>query len=474
MSNILPTDQFDQQVLNLINQERKQRNLEPLSLSEKLDTAADLHSQDMAENGYYSHRSRDGSRAGDRMRREGYQWRMWAENIARGQRSAEDVVKAWMNSSGHRKMILHEKFTHVGVGYANPSRPYWTLKFAFGDSNPGKYVAQTSGSPNPAPTPPTPAPVQSQPPAPAPTPAPQPTQPTQQPTNNQPTSELTDKFDKDVLNLVNQERKKRNLKLLSLSEKLDTAADLHSQDMAENGYYSHRSKDGSRAGDRMRRQGYQWRMWGENIARGQRSAEEVVEAWMNSSGHRSMILNEKFTHVGVGYANPSRPYWTLKFATGDSNPGKYVPQTSGSPNPAPTPPTPAPAPAPAPQPNNIISGNNRGNYIRGTTKDDTIFGLGGRDLLLGKNGNDTLDGGSGNDILYGNQGRDTFVIGSGIDIIKDFEDGIDRIQLKGVSGSLSLRQRGNSVSIFDSEGSQFANVTLANGGLLNQQDFVWS
>ncbi|MER2170832.1 MAG: CAP domain-containing protein, partial [Psychrobacillus psychrodurans] len=51
---------------------------------------------------------------------------------------------------------------------------------------------------------------------------------------------------------------------------------------------------------------------GENIAKGQKSAAQVMEAWMNSSGHRANILDAKFTHIGVGYVGDGN-YWTQMF-----------------------------------------------------------------------------------------------------------------------------------------------------------------
>lgn len=147
----------------------------------------------------------------------------------------------------------------------------------------------------------------------------------------------TDQFDKKVLDLVNQERAKHKLKPLILSEKLDTAADRHSQDMAVNDYFSHTGKNGSSPRTRIENAGYtQWTTLGENIAAGQTTPESVVQAWMNSSGHRANILNRNFTHMGLGYkfsANDTgrvnyRHYWTQVFAAGDPNPGQYVAQSN--------------------------------------------------------------------------------------------------------------------------------------------------
>ncbi|MEO1298215.1 MAG: CAP domain-containing protein [Cyanobacteria bacterium J06636_16] len=133
----------------------------------------------------------------------------------------------------------------------------------------------------------------------------------------------TDRFDQEVLKLVNQERTQRDLKPLTLNAKLDRAADKHSKDMAEKDYFSHTGKNGSSIGDRASAAGYQWSRLGENIAAGQRTPESVVQGWMNSSGHRANILNPNYTHMGLGYKS-------LSPDTGNVNYGRYWTQMFGA------------------------------------------------------------------------------------------------------------------------------------------------
>ena len=64
--------------------------------------------------------------------------------------------------------------------------------------------------------------------------------------------------------------------------------------------------------DMMKSYGITYRSAGENIAMGQRTPQEVVNAWMNSSGHRANILSKDFTHIGVGH-HASGNYWTQQF-----------------------------------------------------------------------------------------------------------------------------------------------------------------
>ena len=118
----------------------------------------------------------------------------------------------------------------------------------------------------------------------------------------------------EVVDLVNAERAKAGCKALSIDDKLMTAAQRHSQDQADHQNMSHTGSDGSNAGDRLDRVGYAWRTYGENVAWNQQTPAAVMDAWMNSSGHRANILNCAFTEIGVGVASSNGPYWTQVFA----------------------------------------------------------------------------------------------------------------------------------------------------------------
>jgi uncharacterized protein YkwD len=65
----------------------------------------------------------------------------------------------------------------------------------------------------------------------------------------------------------------------------------------------------------MKQQGIDFKAAGENIAAGQKTAEEVMDGWMNSEGHRANILNPDFTHIGIGYVQGGDygTYWTQLF-----------------------------------------------------------------------------------------------------------------------------------------------------------------
>lgn len=128
-----------------------------------------------------------------------------------------------------------------------------------------------------------------------------------------PSSNLT--YEQKVVELVNIERQKAGLPALKLDAAISNVARTKSKDMATNNYFAHQSPTYGSAGDMLRQFGISWRAWGENIAARQATPEIVVNAWMNSSGHRANILSPNFNKIGVGYATNAsgRPYWTQIF-----------------------------------------------------------------------------------------------------------------------------------------------------------------
>ncbi len=121
---------------------------------------------------------------------------------------------------------------------------------------------------------------------------------------------------KQVIVLVNAERKKVGCAPVRTGTALGTAARLHSVDMARYSYFSHTSRDGRSPWQRIRAQKYYWGS-AENIAAGQTSAKSVMAAWMKSSGHRRNILNCSNKALGVGVARGGSYgiYWTQDFGT---------------------------------------------------------------------------------------------------------------------------------------------------------------
>lgn len=134
-------------------------------------------------------------------------------------------------------------------------------------------------------------------------------------------------LDRDMLGRINDARAQaRNCGVdtapaaapLAWNCTLATAAEQHSADMANNNFFSHTGSDGSSVGTRLTDAGYGWRTAGENIAAGQSSVTEVMNAWLGSSGHCANIMNSNFLEVGAALVENAqadyRRYWTQNFA----------------------------------------------------------------------------------------------------------------------------------------------------------------
>lgn len=117
-----------------------------------------------------------------------------------------------------------------------------------------------------------------------------------------------------VIQLVNAERAKVGCSALTANATLAKAAQAHSADMAAHQNMSHTGSDGSSPGDRITRAGYSWSAYGENVAYGYSTPEQVMAGWMSSPGHRANILNCSYKEIGVGLAQPNS-YWTQDFGT---------------------------------------------------------------------------------------------------------------------------------------------------------------
>lgn len=164
--------------------------------------------------------------------------------------------------------------------------------------------AEPEPEPGPSPSPPPP------PPPPAPEPEPE-------PPVGQDTPGSLDAFEAEVLRLVNEYRAANGLGPLQSDSRLNAAADDWSETMAEGDFFRHSTPA------QVEEQGYEWRNWGENIAAGQTTPESVVNAWINSPGHRANILNENYQDIGIGYyyleddtgSLNYHHYWTQAFGT---------------------------------------------------------------------------------------------------------------------------------------------------------------
>lgn len=122
---------LENEVIRLTNIERSKRGLATLKTNWQLSRCARYKSQDMINRGYFAHQSPTYGSPFDMIESFGISMAAGGENIAMGQRTPQEVVKAWMNSPGHRGNMLSTAFTEIGVGVAKNKNGsyYWTQMF---------------------------------------------------------------------------------------------------------------------------------------------------------------------------------------------------------------------------------------------------------------------------------------------------------------------------------------------------------
>lgn len=123
-----------------------------------------------------------------------------------------------------------------------------------------------------------------------------------------------DPFEQRVLELINEERAKAGLAPVTYNGALDNAAEKHAHHMSIVNRMAHDGIGDGTPGERIRAEGFR-KAWGENVATGQTSPEQVVREWMNSPTHRRNILDPNFRQMGVGQtvAANGRTYWAQEF-----------------------------------------------------------------------------------------------------------------------------------------------------------------
>jgi len=131
---------FEERVVELTNQFRQENGLAPLTVNTQLTNAAETHSNNMADQDFFSHTGLDGSRSSDRAQSFGYSSSFVGENIHGGSVSPEKAVEAWKNSPRHRENMLKPEYTEIGVGY-------FFLQNDTGSENLNHYWTQVFGAP---------------------------------------------------------------------------------------------------------------------------------------------------------------------------------------------------------------------------------------------------------------------------------------------------------------------------------------
>ena len=123
--------------VELLNAYRGELGLAPVTLNAELSAAAEYHSADMATNNYFSHYLFDGTDAGTNIQNFGYTGFPYAENIAAGMETAQEVMIGWQNSPEHNATMTDPQYTEVGVGRAFNEAShygwYWTATYGAGE-----------------------------------------------------------------------------------------------------------------------------------------------------------------------------------------------------------------------------------------------------------------------------------------------------------------------------------------------------
>ncbi|MDQ0300717.1 putative YkwD family protein [Salibacterium salarium] len=119
-------------------------------------------------------------------------------------------------------------------------------------------------------------------------------------------------MEEEVVTLTNAEREKEGLSPLKQDSNVAEVAQAKSEDMSNNDYFAHRSPNYGSPFDMLEDYNVEFTIAAENIAQGQQTADQVVEGWMNSEGHRKNIMNPNLTHIGIGFEENGK-YWTQMF-----------------------------------------------------------------------------------------------------------------------------------------------------------------
>lgn len=109
------------------NQARRDAGCAPVEVDERLNRTAQTHAEDMAQAGYFSHTTPDGTTSGDRITEAGG-FSAYGENIASGYPTVAEVMKVWMESPSHRRNIEDCGFSAIGVGYVADGH-HWVQDF---------------------------------------------------------------------------------------------------------------------------------------------------------------------------------------------------------------------------------------------------------------------------------------------------------------------------------------------------------
>ena len=291
---------FERELLRLVNAARFEAGIAPLHADDDLMMTARFKAQSMSDLNYFNNNNRFyGTFVGIARYVFGFEINPMAGagHISRWHPTAQVVFNTWMNSQSQRANILNPNFTIAGVGAVNTGTSVgsfdnlWVHLFAeseAGVSNPPHIPESEITLPNRRLT---------------------------QAELNQWIYEYhaiggVNEFEQEVLRLTNIARADHGLAPLSLNSNLMMSARFKAQSMANLNYFSHTNPIYG-AFNNISLELFSTRIVSENIAAWQRTPQEVLDAWMNSSSHRAAILNPIHTEIGVGFF---RDRWVQKFS----------------------------------------------------------------------------------------------------------------------------------------------------------------
>jgi uncharacterized protein YkwD len=248
-------------LLRRLDDERAAAGAPPLALSPALDRAAQRHVDDIVASGSLRADRRPEQTMEQRLRAAGYDAHQWTENVISGPANLAQLVAAWRDddSDGTFRRLLEPAYSDLGIGIGRlEGAPVYSILFAVPQS--AAFARDTAGLRD------------------------------------------LERVRAETLTRINAERLRHGREPLALDPALNLAAQRHAEDMLARSYFAHRGPDHKTVRDRARAAGFEWSAIGENLAEGQQSAKEAVEAWMRSSGHRENILDRRYTKTGVGLA----------------------------------------------------------------------------------------------------------------------------------------------------------------------------
>ncbi|HEV7786172.1 MAG TPA: CAP domain-containing protein [Thermoanaerobaculia bacterium] len=250
-----------QELLELVNRERRAVGAPPLRSSPALAQIAQWHAGEMARRGK-SLRLPTGSTEAvrERMKQSGYDAHEWAESLQTSPGNAGTILRnVRQGDAATWRKLLDPQFRDLGIGLDQlDGMPLYVFLYAVPEA---EHFSRE-------------------------------------------TRELGDlrQVRTAMLAAVNAERKRAGSPPLTANARLDQAAQRHAADMLARNYFAHESPEGHTVRERAKDAGYDWRAIGENIAEGQTSVAEVMTTWMHSPGHRRNILDRDFKEMGVGLA----------------------------------------------------------------------------------------------------------------------------------------------------------------------------